>query len=176
MLSPKVRFLLLRRQEVHPFSSCEAEYVYAELPAAVSSCGPYGSCFPASWRCSAHVGMPVQPSQQRRGALCSVMRGGPRTLQSATWCIPHTRPPLQHIGGGHLWLGVPSVIEHKIDHRSPLWGMGEAEIENAGEACAWTGAGPLGVAHSRVTTGPPLEVVPALPTARALGECCPPCV
>lgn len=70
VLSPKVRFLLLRRQEVHPFSSCEAEYVYAELPAA-------------------------------------------------------------HIGGGHLWLGVPSVIEHKIDHRSPLWGMGEAEIENA---------------------------------------------
>ncbi|KAL4421196.1 hypothetical protein ABPG77_010071 [Micractinium sp. CCAP 211/92] len=70
VLSPKVRFLLLQRQAVHPFSSCEAEYVYAELPAA-------------------------------------------------------------HIGGGHLWLGVPSVIEHKVDQRSPLWGMGEAEISNA---------------------------------------------
>ncbi|PSC69266.1 G -activated inward rectifier potassium channel 4-like [Micractinium conductrix] len=37
----------------------------------------------------------------------------------------------QHVGGGFLWLGVPSVIEHNIDERSPLWGMAVEEIQGA---------------------------------------------
>ncbi|PRW33237.1 inward rectifier potassium channel 2-like isoform X7 isoform B [Chlorella sorokiniana] len=37
----------------------------------------------------------------------------------------------EHVGGGRLWLGVPSVIEHRIDRGSPLWGMSDADMRAA---------------------------------------------
>ena len=53
------------------------------------------------------------------------------------------RPPLpQHIGGGRLWLGVPSVIEHRVDAASAMHGMSEADLAGAGGwvlgGCVWS--------------------------------------
>jgi hypothetical protein len=37
---------------------------------------------------------------------------------------------LAHIGGGaRLWLGVPSIMAHRVDPGSPLWGLSRADLE-----------------------------------------------
>lgn len=41
----------------------------------------------------------------------------------------HELPLTQISGKGRLWLGVPSVMAHKIDETSPLYGLGRDEME-----------------------------------------------
>ena len=42
--------------------------------------------------------------------------------------------PITHISGRrHIWLGVPSIVVHKINQKSPLWGMTPESMEKAEE-------------------------------------------
>ena len=156
LLSPKVRMLLMRRHATHPFSSggSSSEYIYSELRSQVGTSPVLLLQLPLSLFQPGRVGIAggtsecmcvkLQPARRRAYPLA------PRAFASLSpfsrLCIHSINPPtsthhsinqspprLQHVGGGFLWLGVPSVIEHNIDERSPLWGMAVEEIQGAGE-------------------------------------------
>eukprot|EP00887_Chlorella_sp_A99_P001013 scaffold5.g1013.t1 len=40
----------------------------------------------------------------------------------------YTDLEVKHIGGGNLWLGVPSIMAHTIDHSSPLYTMTREQL------------------------------------------------
>lgn len=112
-------------------------------------------CCSPRCKCSCCASRARTPSAARSGSLsipscrwrCAALRcGGERVGAPAPGTGPHAGPPpvppptprLQHVGGGKLWLGVPSVIEHRIDVHSPLWEMSEADMRAAGApACGW---------------------------------------
>ncbi|EFN52826.1 hypothetical protein CHLNCDRAFT_138260 [Chlorella variabilis] len=49
----------------------------------------------------------------------------------ASWEYLYSELPAEHVGGGRLWLGVPSLIEHRVDSKSPLSGMSEGDIKGS---------------------------------------------
>jgi hypothetical protein len=139
--------LLLRRQQAHPFSSGGWEFVYSELPAQVGTtvcllCMPCSAvqdtgCVPAV--------LPVPDSGRICLLLCHHQHRVPLRLALPALLPPPHAPnsppsspppthlkPLQHIGGGRLWLGVPSVIEHRVDAASAMHGMTEGDLAGTG--------------------------------------------
>lgn len=105
--------LLLRKQASHPFSSPLWEFLYSELPAQVCRWQAPHACF-------ARLLLPrslASGPPLNRSLIC---------LFHPFLCVP------QHVGGGRLWLGVPSIIEHRVEEGSPLFGLGDNEMRAMG--------------------------------------------
>jgi len=153
--------LLLRRHHMHPFSSGGWEYVYSELrvqvstpaaswfmPAGLATAAPHSVCRTGGRAaCSLPIAfdspfpapvlpVPLAASAGQHVGFSTLHWGLPLLLNSPSLTAFPSAPAsaVQHIGGGELWLGVPSVIEHRVDSRSPLHGMGEGDIMGAGGA------------------------------------------
>lgn len=51
-------------------------------------------------------------------------------VENNLWEHRYKELHLLHIGGGALWLGVPSIMAHKIDASSPLWGKSREDLDS----------------------------------------------
>jgi hypothetical protein len=116
VLKPEVRAILLRRER-RPPRRLSQQMSSASLASAASA-----SAVPSLGGFSTACAALVSPSEAAEDAARGYDLGDFRYKELS----------VAHIGGGLLpWLGVPSIMAHKVDESSPLYGVTQEELEAA---------------------------------------------